>query len=127
MSPRSDLAQSAPRRSSSGTTLRRPPAATAFVGSHNTVACFAAAFTLLLAPVAWIGPALAASPLLDSVKQNPALAKQMCSSFKQLNAEGKSATSKQSLAAVAAAQGLSTTDAEILVTYVIGLHCPDVR
>lgn len=82
---------------------------------------------LLCASLVAVAPAQAASPLLDSVKQNPAMAKQMCGSFKQLNAEGKSATSKASLAAVAAAQGLSTTDAEILVTYVIGLHCPDVR
>jgi hypothetical protein len=28
---------------------------------------------------------------------------------------------------VAQRQGLSTTDAEILTTYVVGLHCPDVR
>lgn len=28
---------------------------------------------------------------------------------------------------VARSQGLSSTDAEILTTYVVGLHCPDVR
>lgn len=69
----------------------------------------------------------AASPLLETVKQNPALARQMCARFKQLNAEGQSATSPQSIAAVAAAQGLSPMDAEVLITYVIGLNCPDVR
>jgi hypothetical protein len=82
---------------------------------------------LILAALLMAIPARAASPLLDSVKANPSLANQMCSRFKQLNAEGKSATSKASLTAVAEAQGLSITDSEILVTYVIGLHCPDVR
>jgi len=28
---------------------------------------------------------------------------------------------------VASSQGLSTLDAEVLTTYVIGLNCPDVR
>jgi hypothetical protein len=69
----------------------------------------------------------AASALLESVKQNPALAKQMCARFKQLNAAGQSATSSESIAAVASAQGLSPMDAEVLITYVIGLNCPDVR
>ena len=82
---------------------------------------------LLFSALAGVTAARAASPLLDSVKQNPAMAKQMCGNFKQLNAQGQSATSKASLASVASTQGLSTTDAEILVTYVIGLHCPDVR
>ncbi len=71
--------------------------------------------------------AQAASPLLESVKQNPALAKQMCARFKQLNAAGQSATSSASIAAVASSQGLSAMDAEVLITYVIGLNCPDVR
>ena len=73
------------------------------------------------------GAVRAVSPLLESVKQNPALAKQMCARFKQLNAEGRSATSKDSIASVAASQGLSSVDAEVLITYVIGLNCPDVR
>jgi len=77
-----------------------------------------------LAPLA---PAGAASALLESVKQNPQLARQLCAQFKQLNAEGRSATSPQSLAQVASSQGLSTMDAEVLTTYVIGLYCPDVR
>jgi len=82
---------------------------------------------LLLASLLIAFPVRAASPLLDSVKKNPSLAHQMCRAFKQLNAEGKSATSKASLTAVSEAQGLNLTDSEILVTYVIGLHCPDVR
>jgi len=28
---------------------------------------------------------------------------------------------------IAVLQGLNKTDAEILTTYVVGLHCPDVR
>ena len=79
---------------------------------------------LALAPLAPVG---AASALLESVKQNPQLAKQLCAEFKQLNATGQSATSPQSLARVASSQGLSTMDAEVLTTYVIGLYCPDVR
>jgi hypothetical protein len=31
------------------------------------------------------------------------------------------------IAMVASSQGLSQVDAEVLTTYVIGLHCPDVR
>jgi hypothetical protein len=69
----------------------------------------------------------AASALLESVKQNPALAMGMCARFKQFNAQGLSATSKESINWVASSQGLSPIDAEVLTTYVIGLHCPDVR
>ncbi|MEB3303463.1 MAG: hypothetical protein VKK99_02590 [Cyanobacteriota bacterium] len=72
-------------------------------------------------------PLQAASALLESVKQNPALAKSLCAQFKQLNAAGRSATSPDSIAMVASSQGLSQVDAEVLATYVIGLHCPDVR
>jgi hypothetical protein len=69
----------------------------------------------------------AASALLESVKQNPALARSMCARFKEFNAQGQSATSKESISWVASSQGLSPIDAEVLTTYVIGLHCPDVR
>ena len=69
----------------------------------------------------------ATAGMLDTVKQNPALARSLCEQFKQLNASGQSATSKESIARVAASQGLSSLDAEVLTTYVIGLHCPDVR
>jgi hypothetical protein len=72
-------------------------------------------------------PVRAASALLESVKQNPALARSMCARFKQFNAQGQSATSKESISWVASSQGLSPIDAEVLTTYVIGLHCPDVR
>jgi hypothetical protein len=81
----------------------------------------------LLLSVALAQPLQAASALLESVKQNPALAKSLCAQFKQLNAAGRSATAPDSIAMVASSQGLSTMDAEVLTTYVIGLHCPDVR
>jgi hypothetical protein len=84
---------------------------------------------LLAAGLLAVGPlpSPAASALLESVKQNPALARNLCAQFKQLNAQGQSATSRQSIDRVAASQGLSPMDAEVLTTYVIGLHCPDVR
>lgn len=81
----------------------------------------------LLLCIALAQPLQAASALLESVKQNPARAKSLCAQFKQLNAAGRSATSPESIAMVASSQGLSTMDAEVLTTYVIGLHCPDVR
>ncbi|MFM7267971.1 MAG: hypothetical protein ACKOZT_05200 [Cyanobium sp.] len=82
---------------------------------------------LLAAPLALPQTAAAASPLLESVKQNPALARSLCEQFKQANAAGQSAMGKESLAKVSASQGLSIVDAEVLSTYVIGLYCPDVR
>ncbi len=72
-------------------------------------------------------PAKANSPLLDSVKKNPQQAKALCSQLKALNAQGISYTSPQAIAQIAAQQGLNSTDAEILSTYVVGLYCPDVR
>jgi len=101
--------------------VRGRPAATALSRAMSGAALMVL-FTL--APASAV---LAASPLLETVKQNPALARQMCARFKQLNAQGQSATSPQAIAAVASAQGLSTMDAEVLITYVIGLNCPDVR
>ena len=72
-------------------------------------------------------PAQANSPLLESVKNNPQRAKALCAELKSLNAQGLSYTSPQAVAQIAARQGLNTTDAEILSTYVVGLYCPDVR
>ena len=77
--------------------------------------------------LALASPALANSPLLESVKNNPQRAKALCAELKALNAQGLSYTSPQAVAQIAARQGLSNTDAEILSTYVVGLHCPDVR
>jgi hypothetical protein len=68
----------------------------------------------------------AQSALLESVKQNPALARSMCEDFKKLNAQGISATSPGAIANLASSRGLSPMDAEVLATYVIGLHCSSV-
>ena len=77
----------------------------------------------------WIAPSsvLAASALLEQVRNNPDMARSYCARFSQLNAEGVSATSKRSIDEVVAKQGLSPVDAEVLITYIIGLHCPDAR
>lgn len=74
-----------------------------------------------------VTPARAQSALLETVKKNPALAKSLCAQFKQLNDAGRSATAPESIAMVASSQGLSLVDAEVLTTYVIGLHCSSVR
>ena len=69
----------------------------------------------------------AVSDLLNSVKRNPEKAKAMCLSFRQMNADGKSAYSEKATRKVAQNQNLTFQDAEILVTYVVGMHCPNVR
>ena len=73
------------------------------------------------------GPALAQSALLDSVKNNPAKAKALCTQLKTLNSQGIASTSPQAVALVAKEQNLSPMDAEVLNTYVVGMYCPDVR
>ena len=67
------------------------------------------------------------SDLLNSVKRNPEKAKSMCRSFRKMNENDKSAYSKKATRKVAKSQNLNFQDAEILVTYVVGMHCPDVR
>jgi hypothetical protein len=86
-----------------------------------------AALAGLIAAGLQLTPLQAASPLLESVKQNPQLAKQICADLRQLNSRGVSSNSPEAVAMVSRSQGLSSTDAEILSTYVVGLHCPDVR
>lgn len=90
--------------------------------------------SLILPLAALLGASIAApaslaqeSTLLESVKRNPGEARAMCQQFKALNAKNISATSVESISAVAKQRNLSQQDAEILVTYVIGLYCPDVR
>lgn len=88
--------------------------------------------TLTLAAALGLGPgpgsqAGAQSAILESVKQNPALAKALCQQWRQLNAQGVAATSPQAVSQVARQQNLSPMEAEVLTTYVIGLYCPDVR
>ena len=69
----------------------------------------------------------AGSDLMNEVKRNPQQAKGMCRDFKELNANGKSAHSKKSIRTIAKSRKLSNEDAEVLVTYVVGMHCPNVR
>ena len=66
------------------------------------------------------------SNLLESVKRNPEEALALCSSFRELNEKGISASSEQSIKAISKKRNLNKIDAEILSMYVRGLHCPDV-
>ena len=74
-----------------------------------------------------VAPAAAESELLNSVKRNPSEASALCSSFRRLNDEGQSAYSGETTRMIASQRKLSTTDAEVLITYVVGMTCPDVR
>ena len=69
----------------------------------------------------------AGSDLLNEVKRNPQQAKSMCRDFKELNENRKSAHSKKSIRTIAKSRKLSNEDAEVLVTYIVGMHCPNVR
>lgn len=71
---------------------------------------------------------LQASPssLLDAVKSDPDMAEALCQEFNTINDGGDSVYSATGLGQVATSQGITTSDAEILVTYVVGLYCPAV-
>ena len=69
----------------------------------------------------------AGSDLLKDVKRNPQQAKAMCRDFKTLNENGQSAYSKESIRSIAKSRNLSEDDAEIFVTFVVGMHCSNVR
>lgn len=90
----------------------------------SAVGLAAAGATALLVPCPEVQ---AQSAILESVKQNPGRAKALCQQLRQLNAQGISSTSRQAVNLVAQQQNLSPMDAEVLTTYVVGLHCPDVR
>jgi ABC-type transporter MlaC component len=87
----------------------------------------ALALGLITALLAAGSPALAQSNLLESVKRNPAQARKLCNQLRAFNQQGLSYTSKKALQQIASQQNLSVMDAEVLTTYVVGLHCPDVR
>ena len=87
----------------------------------------AAVLGLLAGLICLGGPVAAQSALLESVKQNPGRAKALCNQLKGFNAQGESATSPQVVGQVARQENLSPVDSEVLITYVIGLYCPDVR
>ena len=67
------------------------------------------------------------SDLLNGVKRNPQEARAMCRSFRSLNESGRSAYGKDTTREVAKARQISRPDAEVLITYVVGIHCPEVR
>ncbi len=71
-------------------------------------------------------PALAQSELLNSVKNNPGEAKALCRQFRQQNASGQSVLSPQAITDFAAVRKLTYRDADVLTTYVVGLHCDEV-
>ena len=74
------------------------------------------------------GPVVGAeSKLLETVKRNPAEARALCKKFQKMNSSGKSAYSKKSTKRLATSRNLTMIDAEVFVTYVVGMYCPDVR
>ena len=85
---------------------------------------------LMIALAVVLAPSTAAaadSDLLNGVKSNPQEAKAMCQDFKDLNERGKSAYDRATTRNVAKSKQISKPDAEVLITYVVGIHCPDVR
>jgi hypothetical protein len=88
---------------------------------------------LLTASLGLLGAGLLASAppveagVLDRVKEKPALAQGLCERFRRWNAANRSANAPESIAEVAASEGISTVDAEVLTAYVIEFHCKDVR
>ena len=73
-------------------------------------------------------PIYSQTNLLESVKNNPKNAIEICSKFKELNSKGISANSDSAIKHVSKKwkTELSPLNAEILSIYVIGLHCPKV-
>ncbi len=103
----------------SGLRTLRPPWHVELVGL-GMVAVLATAPTIV--------PPMQANPsnLIDAVQRNPAMAGQLCQQFNTVNADGHSVYSSTGLQQVASSQGITTGEAEILITYVVGLYCPDV-
>ena len=81
---------------------------------------------LLLLPFLYIYRVKAQSNLLENVKSNPQEAISLCNQFKALNKDGISTSSQSAIETIAAQQNLNKTDAEILIIYVKGLHCPNL-
>ena len=73
-------------------------------------------------------PIYSQTNLLESVKNNPKNAIEICLKFKKLNSEGISANSDLAINHVSKTwkTQLSPSNAEILSIYIIGLHCPKV-
>jgi hypothetical protein len=82
---------------------------------------------LIHATAAFPPAARAQSNLLEAVKRDPGRARKLCRQLRDFNQQGLSYTSKRALQEIASQENLSLMDAEVLTTYVVGLHCPDVR
>ena len=69
--------------------------------------------------------AMAQSRLLEGVKRNPDEATSMCESFRKLNKENISASSRKSIQKISIQKNISEGDAEVLSMYVRGLYCSE--
>ena len=81
---------------------------------------------LAAGPSLWRPTQASPSGLLNTVKSNPGMAEALCQQFNTINAAGHSVYSSTGLEQVATSQGITTSESEILITYVVGLYCPDV-
>ena len=71
-------------------------------------------------------PVLSQSNLLETVKNNPNEARNLCNKFREINSKGISASSDKAIEYVSNKKKLTPVNAEIFSIYVIGLHCPDI-
>ncbi len=84
-------------------------------------------YSISILIIACASNAFAQSTLLQNVKNNPKEAQALCKQFRDLNSKGISASSKEAIQQISSQKNLTTTDAEILSIYVIGLNCPEVN
>ncbi|WP_392349976.1 hypothetical protein [Parasynechococcus sp.] len=89
------------------------------------------ALGLLYCLISCLGPAaaLAQADVLETIKRNPAEAKAMCRQFRTAKSKNKNFDpySRKTTRQVVKDRKISMGDAEILITYVVGMHCPDVH
>ena len=71
-------------------------------------------------------PVFSQSNLLESVKNNPEEALNICNKFKEFNSKGISASSDKVIEYVSRKNNLTPDNAEIFSIYIIGLYCPDI-
>ena len=71
-------------------------------------------------------PVFSQSNLLESVKNNPEEALNICNKFKEFNSKGISASSDKTIEYVSNKKKLTPVNAEIFSIYVIGLYCPEI-
>ena len=67
------------------------------------------------------------NPLLMDIIRRPEKVKALCRSFREWNKKGKSVFSKEYIQQVASYEKISFQEAEILITFIIGMYCNDVR